>query len=81
MNSISNYRELSFPALSHRDLNTKARAACGAFGVIKRELLGRSALEPVIGHLVRRYLKLMPAAQPTPSSLPQATTSGVFSRG
>ena len=58
----------------------------GVFGVIKRELRRRSAIEPVIGHmkaeghLGRCYLK-GPPATPTPSSPPSATTSDASSPG
>ena len=59
----------------------------GVFGVIKRELRRRSAIEAVIGHmkteghLGRCYLKGVPAMPPTPSSPPSVTTSASSSPG
>jgi IS5 family transposase len=52
----------------------------GVFGVIKRELRCRSAIEPIIrhlkaeGHLGRCTSKAAPAMPPTSSSPPSATT-------
>jgi hypothetical protein len=59
----------------------------GVFGVIKRELRRRSAIEAVIGHmktdshLGRCYSKAAKAMPPTPSSPRSATTSGSSSPG
>jgi hypothetical protein len=59
----------------------------GVFGVIKRELRRRSAIEPIIGHmkteghLGRCYLKAVPETPPTSSSQPSARTSAVSSPG
>ncbi|SDD34759.1 Transposase domain [Bradyrhizobium brasilense] len=62
----------------------------GVFGVIKRELRRRSAIEPIIGHLKadghlgRCYLKGRagdPAMRLTSSSQPSATTSAASSPG
>jgi len=52
----------------------------GVFGVIKRELRHRSAIEPVIGHLkaeghLGAISKVAPATALTPSSLRSAATS------
>jgi hypothetical protein len=54
---------------------------------IKRELCRRSAIEPAIGHLKsehrmgRNYSGIAKAVQPTPASLPSATTSAASSAG
>ena len=55
----------------------------GVFGVIKRELRGRSAIEPVIGHLnsAAAISKVVPEVPQMPSSLLSDTTSGASSRG
>ena len=59
----------------------------GVFGVIKRELRRRSAIEPIIGHLKaeghlgRCYLKAAPAMPPTSFSQQSATTSAASSPG
>jgi IS5 family transposase len=59
----------------------------GVFGVIKRELRRRSAIEPVTGHmkaeghLGRCYLKGRAETPPMPSSLPSATTFDETSHG
>ena len=59
----------------------------GVFGVIKRELRRRSAIEAVIGHLKneghlgRCHLKAVPATPPTSSSPQSATTSASSSHG
>ena len=59
----------------------------GVFGVIKRELRRRSAIEPVIGHmktdghLGRAISKVGPATPPMRSSAPSATISATTSLG
>jgi IS5 family transposase len=59
----------------------------GVFGVIKRELRRRSAIEPVIGHmktdghLGAAISKAAMATLPTPSSAPPATTCASSSPG
>ncbi|RXH32647.1 hypothetical protein XH99_09955 [Bradyrhizobium nanningense] len=59
----------------------------GVFGIIKRELRRRSAIEPISGHmkaeghLGRCYLKGRAATPPRLSSQPSATTSAGSSPG
>jgi len=59
----------------------------GVFGVIKRELRRRSAIEPIIGHLrpmvtsAAATSKAALAMRPTSSSRPSATTSAASSPG
>jgi hypothetical protein len=59
----------------------------GVFGVIKRELRRRSAIEPIIGHLKPTAIsaaassKAAPETPPTSSSQPSVTTSAASSPG
>jgi IS5 family transposase len=70
----------SSPAVpSSAPMSTKNTAATRLFGIIKRELRRRSAIEALIGHmktdghLGRCYSRALPAMPPTPYSLPSAT--------
>ena len=68
-------------AYCRHDLKAVVLRKRGVFGVIKRELRRRSAIEPVIGHMKSDGQRVARAMRPTLSSPQSATISASSSPG